>query len=219
MEAGAEDGGRRLADFSNRRAASGAGSPPSPHRMEQRRRFIALLKSEGRHSVLEIGTGTGLDGLQFVQAGIHYMGVDLAEGQVRRAQARGLEVSVADARQLPFPDGSFPAMWCMSTLLHVPAHDIDAVLAELVRVCAPDALIAVGLRSGNDEEELSPEDDVVPRFSCRRTDATVRKVFGRHCAIEDFVTWPEDTGTWSGPGAGHWGQHYQFLVLRTPAPK
>jgi SAM-dependent methyltransferase len=217
MESGAEDGGRRLPDFYNRRAASGAGQPPSGHRMEQRRRFIALLKSEGRHSILEIGTGTGLDGLTFVQAGIHYTGVDVAEGQVRRARARGLDVSVAGARELPFPDNSFPAMWCMGALLHVPAGDIDAVLAELVRVCAPGALIAVGLWSGNDEEELNPEDDVVPRFSCRRTDATVREVFGRHCAIEDFVTWPEGSGTGSGPGGGHWGQHYQFLVLRTPA--
>jgi len=217
MEAGAEDGERRLADFYNRRAASGADHPPSRHRVEQRRRFIALLKSEGRHSVLEIGTGTGLDGLQFVQAGIHYTGVDLAEGQVRRARARGLDVSVASARSLPFPDGSFPAMWCMSTLLHIPARDLDAVLAELVRVCAPDALIAVGLWSGNDEAELNPEDDVEPRFFCRRTDATVLEVFGRHGAIEDFATWPEGTGTESGPGGGYWTQHYQFLVLRTPA--
>ncbi len=218
MEPGAEDGERRLADFYNRRAASGADRPPSRNRVEQRQRFIALLKAEGRHSVLEVGTGTGLDGLKFVQAGIHYTGVDLAEGQVRLARARGLDVSVASARRLPFPDGSFPALWSMSTLLHIPAYDIDAVLAELVRVTAPGGLIAVGLWSGDDEEVLNPEDDVEPRFFSRRSDATVREVFGRHGDFEDFVTWPEGTGAESGPGAGYWTQHYQFLVLRTLAP-
>ena len=81
--------------------------PLSPQRVEQRDRFIGRLKSEGRHDVLEIGTGTGLDGLKFVQAGIHYTGVDLAEEQVRQAPSRGLDVSVASARRLPSPTAHF----------------------------------------------------------------------------------------------------------------
>jgi len=223
MEAAEGDGveehsEQRLADFYNRRAASGTEHPLSPRRVEQRERFITLLKSEGRHSVLEIGSGTGQDGLKFVQAGIRYTGVDLSEGHVRLARTKGLDVSVASARRLPFPDASFPAIWSMSTLLHIPASDIDTVLRELVRVAAPGAPIAVGLWSGEDEEVLNPEDDVdPPRFFSRRSDGTVRRVFGRHGAIEDFVTWPEGQGPESGPGAGNWTQHYQLLILRTPA--
>ncbi|BAS07874.1 demethylrebeccamycin-D-glucose O-methyltransferase [Arthrobacter sp. Hiyo4] len=209
---------QRLAEFYNRRAASGWDHPLSMRRVEQRERFISLLKSEGRHDILEIGSGTGLDGLKFVQAGIRYTGVDLSEGHVRQARSMGLAVSVASARRLPFADGAFPAVWSMSTLLHIPATDIDGVVRELVRVAAPNAPIAVGLWSGDDEEVLNPEDDLEPRrFFSRRSDETVRRVFGRHGAIEDFVTWPEGTGEESGPGAGHWTQHYQFLILRTPA--
>jgi SAM-dependent methyltransferase len=213
------DNEQRLAEFYNHRAASGWDHPLSPRRVEQRERFISLLKSEGRHDVLEIGSGTGLDGLKFVQAGIHYTGVDLSEGHVRQARSKGLAVSVASARRLPFADGAFPAAWSMSTLLHIPAADIDGVLRELVRVTAPNAPIAVGLWSGDDEEVLNPEDDLLPRrFFSRRSDETVRQVFGRHGVIEDFVTWPEGTGEESGPGAGNWTQHYQFLILRTPGP-
>lgn len=209
---------QRLAEFYNRRAASGWDHPLAPRRVEQCEQFISLLKSEGRHNVLEIGSGPGMDGLKFVQAGIHYTGVDLSEEHVRQARSRGLDVSVASARQLPFADGAFPAAWSMSTLLHVPATDIDGVLRELVRVTAPNAPIAVGLWSGEDVEVLNPEDDVEPRrFFSRRSDATVRQVFGRHGAIEDFVTWPEGAGEESGPGAGNWTQHYQFLILRTPS--
>ena len=209
---------QHLAEFYNRRAASGWDHPLAPQRVEHCQRFIALLKSEGRHNVLEIGSGMGLDGLQFVRAGIHYTGVDLSEEHVRRSRAKGLNVSVASARQLPFADGTFPAIWTMSTLLHVPATDIDGVLRELVRVTAPNAPIAVGLWSGEDDEVLNPEDDVEPRrFFSRRSDATVRQVFSRHGTMEDFVTWPEGTGEESGPGAGNWTQHYQFLILRTPS--
>ena len=209
---------QRLAEFYNRRAASGWEHPLAPRRVEQRERFIALLKTENRHSVLEIGTGMGLDGLHFVMAGLHYTGVDISEEHVRRSRAQGLDVSVASARELPFADGTFPAAWTMSTLLHVPSTDIDGVLRELVRVTEPGAPIAVGLWSGEDDEVLNPEDDVEPRrFFSRRSDATVRQVFGRHGAIEDFVTWPEGTGAESGPGAGNWTQHYQFLILRTPS--
>jgi len=189
--------------------------PGSDQRLAE---FIVRLKSESRHSVLEVGSGIGLDGLQFVRAGIHYTGVDLSEEHVQQARAKGLNVSVASAQQLPFADGIFPAVWTMTTLVHVPATDIDGVLRELVRVTAPGAPIAVGLWSGEDDEVLNPEDDVEPRrFFSRRSDATVRQVFGHHGAIEDFVTWPEGTGAESGPGAGNWTQHYQFLILRTPS--
>jgi ubiquinone/menaquinone biosynthesis C-methylase UbiE len=209
---------QRLAEFYNRLAASGADDPLDPRRAEQRERFITTLKAEGRRDVLDVGCGTGTDGLKFVQAGIHYTGVDLAEGNVRLARAKGLDVSVASARQLPFPNNTFPAVWCMSTLVHIPASDVDGVLRELVRVSAPGSPIAVGLWSGGDEELLNPADDVEPRrFFSRRSDRTVLDVFGRHGVIEEFITWPEGQGPESGPGAGAWTQHYQFLILRTPS--
>src|SRR6476661_7630232 len=119
----------------------------------ERGRFISLLKAEGRHDVLEVDAGQGLDGVQFVRAGIHYTGVDPSEENVHWAHAKGLDVSVADARHLPFADGTFSAAWTTSTLLHGAATDIDAVLRELVRVTAPGAPIAVVLSSGEDEEQ------------------------------------------------------------------
>jgi hypothetical protein len=87
----------------------------------------------------------------------------------------------------------------------------------LVRVTAPSALIAVGLWSGDDEEVLNPEDVEEPRrFYSRRSDASVQRIFGAHGTLEHFETWPEGSGTESGPGGGHWTQHYQYLVMRSP---
>jgi SAM-dependent methyltransferase len=187
-------------------------------RVECRAWFIRLLKDEHRHSVFELGCGTGDEGLEFVRVGLHYCGVDLSGESVRRARDKGLDATVASGRNLPFPDGSFSAAWTMSTLLHVPNVGIHDVVSELVRVCAPGAPIAVGLWSGEDEEVLNPEDLEEPRrFFSRRSDAAVRTILGAHGEVEHFETWPEGSGDESGPGLGAWKQHYQFLVLRTPA--
>ena len=208
-----------LAVFYDREAAVGSTRAMTPHRVQCRDRFIRLLKDEHRHSLFELGCGTGVEGLEFVRAGLHYIGVDLSGESVRLARSRGLDVSVASGRSLPFPDNSFSAVWTMSTLLHVPNGRIHDVVSELVRVSAPGAPIAVGLWSGNDEEVLNPEDDEEPRrFFSRRSDETVRRIFGEHGEVEHFQTWPEGTGDESGPGRGAWKQHYQFLVLRTPNP-
>ncbi|WP_455833674.1 class I SAM-dependent methyltransferase [Pseudarthrobacter siccitolerans] len=209
-----------LAGFYDREATAGSTRAMTPPRVQCREWFIRLLKDEHRHSLFELGCGTGVEGVEFVRAGLHYCGVDLSGQSVRLARAKGLEASVASGRSLPFRDDSFSAAWTMSTLLHVPNSRIHDVVGELVRVCAPGSPIAVGLWSGNDEEVLNPEDHDVPRrFFSRRSDAALHRIFGRHGHIEHFQTWPEGTGAESGPGAGHWIQHYQFLVLRTPGPK
>ncbi|MFJ6538735.1 class I SAM-dependent methyltransferase [Paenarthrobacter sp. NPDC091711] len=208
-----------LAVYYNRHAAVRNTRSLTPHRIERREWFVRLLKSEHRHSLVELGCGTGVEGLEFVRAGIHYTGVDLSPESVHVACSAGLDASVASGRSLPFPDSVFDAAWTMSTLLHVPNSGIRDVVRELVRVTAPGAPIAVGLWSGEDCEVLNPEDLEEPqRFFSRRSDDTVHRIFGEHGSVEHFQTWPEGVGTESGPGAGNWSQHYQFLVFRTPAP-
>ena len=191
----------------------------TPHRVECREWFVRLLKAEHRHSLFELGCGTGVEGLEFVRAGLHYTGVDLSSESVHLARSAGLEATVASGRSLPFADAVFSAAWTMSTLLHVPNSGIHDVVSELLRVTAPGAPIAVGLWSGEDCEVLNPEDLEEPRrFFSRRSDDTVLRIFGEHGSVEHFRTWPEGVGVESGPGAGNWVQHYQFLVLRTPPP-
>ncbi|MFF1827827.1 class I SAM-dependent methyltransferase [Paenarthrobacter sp. NPDC058040] len=208
-----------LAVYYDRHAAVRNTRSLTPHRVEAREWFVRLLKQEQRHSLFELGCGTGVEGVAFVQAGLHYTGVDLSSESVHVARSHGLDCSVASGRSLPFPAGAFGAAWSMSTLLHVPNSRIHDVVGELVRVTAPGAPIAVGLWSGDDEEVLNPEDlDEPRRFFSRRSDDAVRGIFGEHGLVEHFRTWPEGTGVESGPGAGQWTQHYQFLVLRTPSP-
>jgi SAM-dependent methyltransferase len=107
--------------------------------------FVALLKSEGRHSVLGLACGPGTDGLRFVQAGIHFTGVDPSEENIHSAHTRGLEAAVAPAGALPFAAAAFPSAWAVDALAGLPPEKWDDVVRELSRVTAPGAPIAVVL--------------------------------------------------------------------------
>ena len=196
-----------LKAFYDRQAPERDRRGTDPRRDAARQEFIASLVAARRHSVLEIGCGTGTDGLAFKAAGIHYTGVDLSEQNVRLARAKHLEAVVGSARELPFAGGTFSAGWTMSTLLHIPDQDLPDVLAETMRVLASGAPLAVGLWSGDDEEGIVADDDFEPRrFYSRRSDATVRRLFGEHGLISGFTTWERP----------EFGRHYQFFILTKP---
>lgn len=171
--------------------------------------FLVRLAAGRRHRVLEIGCGPGTDGAVIAAAGHEYTGTDLAPGMVEVARRAGLDARVASATDLPFGTGSFDAVWCMSTLMHLDDTELDAALTEITRVLVPGGLFAVGMW-GSSELTVGhqAEPDQVygpPRYFHRRTDATVRERLLRHGDIETWWTRPS-------PGGRH---HYQYAVLRT----
>jgi SAM-dependent methyltransferase len=194
--------------YTNEVHARGDRELPEP-RVARRTAYLRQLEDEGRRSVVEIGCGPGRDGESFASAGFAYTGVDLAPASVEACRSLGLEAQVASVLELPFEDASFEAGWSMSTLLHVADEDLDAALAEIVRILRPGAPLAIGLwgdkvggeRVWRDGTEFGPG-----RFFSIRTDDYVQEVLGRHGAVEQWLTWND-----SGP------MHYQWTVLRTPA--
>ena len=96
------------------------------------------------------------------------VGADLAE-----AEAPGFETVVADARRLPFPDGSFDQVLLVSTLEHIGADNEiygvadaadeggrESALRELRRVLAPEGtmLVTVPLGEPGDHGWFRQED-------------------------------------------------------------
>lgn len=76
------------------------------------------------------------------------VGVDLAEGMVRRARevaqeegAPNLRVVRADAHHLPFADATFPAILCSNGLPVIPG--LGETVTELARVLAPGGTLFV----------------------------------------------------------------------------
>ena len=118
----------------------------------RREPFIHEFADFGRwsdRSVLEIGIGLGTDLVQFARAGAVVTGVDLTDAAVelvrRRFELEGLDgdLRVADAEDLPFPDGSFDRVYSWGVLHHTP--DTERAVREAIRVLAPGGCLTVML--------------------------------------------------------------------------
>ena len=122
-------------------------------------------------------------------------------------RALGVDAHRGSAVALPFDDGGFDAGWSMSTLLHVPDHQVAVALAELVRVVVPGAPLAIGVWGGTDEAAVQHRDPHAPhRWFRFRTDAQLLEAVAAHGVGERFVTWRPDDGRLT----------YQWALLRTP---
>jgi ubiquinone/menaquinone biosynthesis C-methylase UbiE len=117
-----------------------------------RRRVLDRLATRPAESVLEVAVGTGklLAHLRR-SAPLHQcVGVEISSGMVKRARRRLLRESAqlpqlcrADARQLPFADGTFDAVVSCYLLDLLAEEDIARALVEFRRVSKPAGRLAL----------------------------------------------------------------------------
>ena len=88
---------------------------------------------------LEVGVGSG----RFAQALGIMKGVDPAEGLLKIAQSRGIDVSLSSGEKCPFDECSFGTVFLIVTLCFVDSPDL--VLKEAHRILAPGGKVALGL--------------------------------------------------------------------------
>lgn len=114
-------------------------------------RAVAL---RGGESVLELGFGTGnevVDLARLVGPSGRVAGIDISSGMLEVAQRKvaassvttPIDLRLGDARELPFADSSFDAVYTSFTLELFPEGDIPLVLAEAKRVLKPGGRIGV----------------------------------------------------------------------------
>jgi ubiquinone/menaquinone biosynthesis C-methylase UbiE len=89
--------------------------------------------------LLEVGCGTGLLLERFAQFAKTAKGIDLSEGMLSHARARGLDVVQGSATDLPFADNTFDVACSFKVLAHIP--DIEKALSEMTRVVRPGGLV------------------------------------------------------------------------------
>jgi SAM-dependent methyltransferase len=83
--------------------------------------------------------------------GVNVTAVDFSPRMVELTRARGINVTLADAQDLPFENQSFDLAVANWVLYHLP--DVDRGIAELARVLTPEGvLIAASVGVGNMEE-------------------------------------------------------------------
>ncbi|MFM9615032.1 class I SAM-dependent methyltransferase [Streptomyces sp. V2] len=102
----------------------------------------------GARRVLDLGCGDGvlLELLRDGSPGRRLAGIDLSPEAVRLARARGFDVEVGRAQELPYADGEFDAV--VSHMAFMLMADVETVAAEVARVLAPGGVFACVLGGG-----------------------------------------------------------------------
>jgi ubiquinone/menaquinone biosynthesis C-methylase UbiE len=111
------------------------------------RRFVELAQLSAGMSVLDVATGTGIVPLLAAETlGIDakIVGIDISEEMLVVAKQKTsamphLQLQVGDAENLDFPDGSFDAVLCASSLFFVP--DMVKALKEAKHVLKPNGFV------------------------------------------------------------------------------
>src|SRR5438093_5651724 len=102
------------------------------------RRIVELSEIVPDVQLVDVATGTGGVARAAAARGAHVTGIDVSSGMLEIARQRspaGIVYLLADAGELPFPDGSVEIVTCGFGLSHLP--HADNVLAEMRRVLRP----------------------------------------------------------------------------------
>jgi ubiquinone/menaquinone biosynthesis C-methylase UbiE len=120
--------------------------------------MVDCLGVRPQDRVLDVGCGPGLAVAYAAEAhGAWAAGVDASEVMVRQAVRRNrrairdgrVEIHLAEAEDLPFPDAFFTAAGSLNSLQFWPSP--EAGLAELHRVLGPGGRVAMVLMARRDE--------------------------------------------------------------------
>jgi SAM-dependent methyltransferase len=177
-----------------------------PWKLAERESFVDRLREAGATHLLEVGAGSGQDGLFFAESGLTVVATDLAPAMVEYCRAKGLDARVADVLSLGsvFEPGTFDAIYTANCLLHVPDADLPAALQTLAGLLRPAGLMYLGVWGGRDfEGHLDDEDHEPKRFFAWRTDERLLDFVARDFEVVEFHT--VEIG---------YQHHYQSLTLR-----
>ena len=175
-------------------------------RADYRQRFAALLADHEIDGLLDLGAGTGHEAEWFLSQGLAVTALDLSPAHVELCRAKGIPAEVGDFASLPWPDQSFRAAWCMSSIMHIPGSELVAVIAEFARVLEPGGWLALGLWGGDDTEGIWERDLAEPkRFYALRSVSTMRTALEPHFEVVDLDERVVDN---------HSGWPYQWWLVR-----
>lgn len=103
-------------------------------------------------SVLDVGSGSGRDGVILRNAGLRVTCLDASDAMAALCKEKGLETVKGDLCHIPFEDKFFDNVWSYTSLLHLRKSEVPAALSEIKRVLKNRGIFVLGLIEGEGEE-------------------------------------------------------------------
>jgi len=171
----------------------------------ERDQFLALLRREGKSTLLEVGAGTGVHGLFFKDSGLEVLCTDLSSEMVASCRSKGLEARQADFLSVGRMHG-FDAIFSMNCFLHVPPVHLREVLRNMHDALVDGGLLYWGQYGGVSFEGIMKDDSYEPkRYFSMLTDSELKDA---GAAVFDPVAFD------SVDVDPSWEQHFQSSVWR-----
>ena len=120
--------------------------------------FAQLVRVSGGGSVIDVGCGSGRITGHLRDLGLDVSGVDLSPAMVELARAEhpDLRFEVGSMTDLALADASVAGLVAWYSIIHIPDHELDSVLAGFRRVLRPGGSMLLGFHVG-DESRLKTE--------------------------------------------------------------
>lgn|SRR5574341_366120 len=167
---------------------------------EQRLSFLSdWISFNQLESALDVGCGNGFSSYYMSQLIPNVWAVDRSHSMLRRHPLiEQRRLSLADGRELPFPDNSFDLVYCWEVLHHIDRPEL--VLAEMTRISRRYVLVAEPNRNNPAQFAfalLQPEHRWVLRFSLRYLEGLFNRVGLEvpHSAVGGWL-FPNVTPVW-----------------------
>jgi 2-polyprenyl-3-methyl-5-hydroxy-6-metoxy-1,4-benzoquinol methylase len=147
--------------------------------------LLSTLESLDFTSALDVGCSEGyFSNVVRDRFGAEVWGVDLSTVALAKAHENyGLSVAAADAKRLPFSDGSFDLVYSTEVIEHV--LDPELMIAELRRVSRGIVLVTTPVSQTADEHE--PDFDLKHEGHINNFDTgTVQRLFGPDATLGSF---------------------------------
>jgi len=177
-------------------------------KLDIREKFAKLLKNEGKKTILELGSGAGLDAKFFQDKGFDVLATDLSSEMIKMCRKRGLDAKVVDLYDLSSLKKKYDGVFSMNVLLHVPSKDLEEILNNITGTLNKEGIFFYGVYGGYDKEETFTDKSKMglPRFFSFLSDESLKRVVKDNFEIIDFQS--------IDIGSDKPNFHFQSLFLR-----
>jgi SAM-dependent methyltransferase len=160
--------------------------------------------------ILDAGCGAGVPVARRLARSFRVVGIDFAEGQLRKARVLVPRAGFAcqDLSRLGFPQGTFDAVCSYYAVIHVPRREHADILRNFHRLLKPSGLALLCLGAEDLEADIE-EDYLGSRMYWSHYDAKTNLGLMRTAGFS--VIWSRIVADDTSPGSGH-----LFVLARKP---